>query len=196
MSRAKTFDETDALEAAMLAFWRNGYAATSMQTLEQATGLKRPSLYHAFGNKRALFNKALDRYLETVLAKALEAIAAAPTAARAVEAALSEAVQLHFAPGHPGGCMVVLSLLESRQHDADTRARLHRALARLRGGLQRRFERACAEGDMPPAADCSALADAIVAMTAGLIVLAKGDVSQPRLEATIALATAMVPISA
>lgn len=193
MSRTKAFDETQALEAAMLQFWKNGYAATSMQTLEDATGLKRPSLYNAFGNKRALFEKALELYLSSVISAIFEAIDAAPTAKAAVEAALNGAIALHFEETHPGGCMVVLSVLESCQHEAATRALLNQAVAQLKDGLERRFERARAEKELPETADCTALADAIVSMVAGLLVLAKADVSKHRLDAVVGLATGLVP---
>lgn len=193
MSRSKAFDENDALEAAMLLFWRNGYAATSLQSLEQAMGLKRPSLYHAFGNKRALFNKALRLYLETVLSKVLEAVEAASTAKHAIEAALHEAIALHFTTTHPGGCMVVLSVLESHQHDEETRALLHQAVARLRSGLEERLQRAADEGDIPRDTPCGALADAIVAVIAGTLVLAKAEVSKAQLEAAAKLAMSLIP---
>lgn len=192
MGRAKTFDDREALETAMLLFWRNGYEATSMQALEDATGLTRPSLYNAFGNKRALFNKALQLYLDTILSKVLAAVDAAPTAKAAVQAALDEAIALHFTPSHPGGCLVVLSLLESHQHDARTRTFLNQALGRLGEGLAARFRRAVKDKDLPGPTDCGALADTVVALISGMIVMAKADVSRARLETVAALAESIV----
>ena len=59
MARTKAFDERRALIAAMLVFWEKGYEATSMQDLEQAMGLRRTSIYNAFGNKRSLFGRVM-----------------------------------------------------------------------------------------------------------------------------------------
>lgn len=193
MARAKIFDDEEALETAMRLFWAKGYEATSIHALEQATGLKRTSLYHAFGNKRALFVSALNLYFDKVLAKFLGVIENAPTARQAVEAMLAETIALHFTPSHPGGCLIVLSLAESRQHDPETRALLNRALARLRDGLAQRFDRAMDEGELPAGTDCGALADQIVATIAGLIIMAKADVPQERLAATARLAAAALP---
>jgi len=62
MARPRAFDESDVIEAAMLAFWRVGYGATSISTLEKATGLSRVSIYNAFGDKEGLFLRALEHY--------------------------------------------------------------------------------------------------------------------------------------
>src|SRR5690348_5654624 len=62
MGRPKNFEPDVAIERAMQAFWTNGYAATSPAELAEATGVAKGSLYHAFGSKRELFGKALERY--------------------------------------------------------------------------------------------------------------------------------------
>lgn len=80
----------------MLAFWKSGYNATSIQELEQATGLKRTSIYNAFGDKRQLFRRALQRYLSTVLSGFLQALATKSTAHGAIRAVLEEVIALHF----------------------------------------------------------------------------------------------------
>ncbi len=65
MPRSKTFDEQEALQKAMDAFWKNGYHATSMQDLVDAMGINRASLYDTFGGKRALFDRAFELYRAT-----------------------------------------------------------------------------------------------------------------------------------
>ena len=64
MARPREFNEDAALDAAMHCFWAKGYQATSVRDLEAETGLTTPSLYNAFGDKRALFRRALERYAE------------------------------------------------------------------------------------------------------------------------------------
>ena len=63
MARPRQFDEDAVLDAAMQRFWNNGYEATSMRDLAEVTGLTTPSLYNAFGDKRAIYRLVLDRYL-------------------------------------------------------------------------------------------------------------------------------------
>ena len=60
--RPRSFDTEATLANATLAFWQRGYAATSMDDLSAATGLNRPSLYGAFGDKHALYLQALQLY--------------------------------------------------------------------------------------------------------------------------------------
>ena len=63
MARPREFDEAAALEAATQRFWRYGYEATSVRDLSEATGLTLASLYNAFGDKRSLYRRVLERIL-------------------------------------------------------------------------------------------------------------------------------------
>src|SRR5271155_5916307 len=64
MARPREFDEGAVLDAAVLCFWSRGYEATSVRDLVEKTGITAASLYNAFGDKRALYQRALDRYVE------------------------------------------------------------------------------------------------------------------------------------
>src|ERR1700690_3933812 len=64
IGRPRAFDPEKALEAALRVFWKKGYEGTALSDLTAAMGINRPSIYATFGNKEALFRKALDRYSE------------------------------------------------------------------------------------------------------------------------------------
>src|SRR5712672_3301566 len=84
LGRPRAFDADRALDRALAVFWRNGYEGASLPALTKAMGINRPSLYAAFGNKEALFRKALQRYFQgpaTYLHDAIEE----PTARAVVE---------------------------------------------------------------------------------------------------------------
>ncbi len=62
MARPRTFDESEVVDKAMLAFWRHGFQGTSIGDLEEATGITRISIYNTFKDKEGLFLKALSQY--------------------------------------------------------------------------------------------------------------------------------------
>ncbi|MGE0180281.1 MAG: TetR/AcrR family transcriptional regulator, partial [Sphingomonas sp.] len=73
--RPRSFDTDQVLDRVRDTFWRYGYAGTSMDQLATATGLHKPSLYGAFGDKRKLYLAALDNYLADIRAEFAEAFA-------------------------------------------------------------------------------------------------------------------------
>ena len=72
MSCPRSFDETTAIDAAMACFWARGHEATSVRELATSMGINGPSLYNAFGHKRALFVQALESYAECSMRGRLE----------------------------------------------------------------------------------------------------------------------------
>src|SRR5580692_9854251 len=104
--RPRAFDAEKALDRAMKVFWRKGYLGTSLFDLTDAMGINRPSLYAAFGDKKSLFRKALDRYSKgpsIYLSEALQE----PTARSVVERLLHGVVELLTDPRTPSTCMWV-----------------------------------------------------------------------------------------
>lgn len=110
MPRPRAFDETTALSAATDAFWRQGYAATSVRELGEAMGLGPASLYNAFGDKQALFGRCLDRYLREGLCARLARMEAELPPRAAIETFLQDILARSLAD--PRGCLLVNSALE------------------------------------------------------------------------------------
>src|SRR4051812_27971352 len=79
MGRHREFDVDRALDAALSVFWEKGYEGTSFEDLTRVTGVAKPGLYSAFGNKEAFFRKALDRYNEKYMGFMSEALNAGTT---------------------------------------------------------------------------------------------------------------------
>jgi len=182
MARSRNFDENQALEAAMYLFWQKGYADTSIQELEKVMQLKRTSIYNAFGNKRSLFQQSLMFYLNTVLVRFITLLESGNTAKQAVKNALNEVIELHFNPDNPGGCMVVLSLLESHQHDEKTNDILNSALRQLRDSVVKTLKRGNKNGEFKNKLQYQSFANQVVALITGCIVLAKANFSRSELE--------------
>src|SRR3569623_2081793 len=91
--RPREFCVDDALSAALRVFWSKGYEGASLNDLTEAMGITRPSLYAAFGNKEALFRKALDLYEREKLAYIGQALEA-PTSREVVERLLHGALAM------------------------------------------------------------------------------------------------------
>src|SRR3984957_21202199 len=106
LDRQRGFDADRALDRALAIFWRNGYEGASLPALTKAMGINRPSLYAAFGNKEALFRKAVERYERGPASYAHKALEK-PTAREVVEALLQGVVALLTKPRNPGGCLMV-----------------------------------------------------------------------------------------
>src|SRR5690606_4395845 len=105
--RPRSFDRQAALEQATMLFWEHGYEATSMADLTRAMGIGAPSLYTAFGDKKALLEQVVTAYTATHGAFTARALAEEPHARDAVRRMLREAAARYTEPGHPHGCLII-----------------------------------------------------------------------------------------
>ena len=112
--RHRSFDTEEALEAAMLVFWRNGYPGSSLADLTEAMGINKPSLYAAFGNKEQLFMTALEQYVGRYSSQPFEKLHAddKPLDER-LRGFLQTLSQMLGSPDLPSGCMLANSTSES-----------------------------------------------------------------------------------
>ena len=102
--RPRSFCQERALDAAVHVFWEKGYDGASLDDLTRAMGIGRPSLYGAFGDKRALFLAALERYGATVGSCGVVALGEHDDVREAVKAFLERVLRAQT--DAPGGCLV------------------------------------------------------------------------------------------
>jgi len=169
----------------MLVFWEKGFEGTSIQDLEDAMGLKRTSIYNAFGNKRALFERVMACYKESVMAALLADMDSAPNIHEGVRRLLNGALNIHFDEANPGGCLVVLSVLESGQHDPQSQAAMQQTIHDMKNALQSRLTRAKKSGELAPALDAAATATTIATTMTGMMVMGKANFTRAALKKTI-----------
>ncbi|EGG36491.1 TetR/AcrR family transcriptional regulator [Paenibacillus sp. HGF5] len=182
MGRNREFDVDQALDAALCVFWRKGYEGASYTDLTQATGVERPALYSAFGNKEALFRRVLERYYEhyhDFFPAALEL----PTSREVVAHIFRGAAELQTRYPDHKGCLYVHGDLAGSDDAEPIRRALIDARADGEASLRDRFERAKQEGDLPETANCAALAAFVMAVLHGMAVQAKAGFSRNMLEA-------------
>jgi AcrR family transcriptional regulator len=186
MGRARAFDTDEALDRAMTVFWSKGYEGASLADLTEAMEISRPSLYAAYGNKEELFRKALERYGEGPSSYERDALAQ-PTARAVAEGLLRGAADVQTDPATPAGCLAVLGSTYCAEESSPIGKTLIAFRLAGHAAIRERFERACAEGDLPANADPKALTHYIGTVVCGMAVLAASGVTRKELERVIEL---------
>jgi AcrR family transcriptional regulator len=184
LGRPRAFDPDTALEAALRVFWTKGYEGTALSDLTAAMGINRPSIYATFGNKEALFRKALDRYNEKMTGFTAEALKE-PTARAVAERLMVGTADLLSCPGNPKGCLMVQGALACGDEADPIRKELISRRATGEAALRERFERAKVEGDLPAEADPGDLARYVMAVMHGMSVQSAGGASREDLQGVI-----------
>lgn len=119
MGRPREFNEQKVLEAAGEAFWTKGYEATSTRDLTACTGLTHSSIYAAFGDKRGLFLRALEHYLDRTLRKRILHFETSLAPSEAIISFFSDIVDRSLADSQHRGCLLVNTSLEASPEDAE-----------------------------------------------------------------------------
>ncbi|MBB4266915.1 TetR/AcrR family transcriptional regulator [Roseospira visakhapatnamensis] len=181
MGRPREFDEAQALERAMDAFWRHGYAGTSLPDLLTAMDIGRSSFYETFGSKRAAFEAALELYDARVTGRVRDALNAPGPVRAVVEGVLSELVTRALS-GEVRGCMVGNTAVELAPHDPAIRARLAASMAGVEDAFAKRLTIARDAGELAPETDPRALARTFLSVIHGVRVVAKARPEKEVLE--------------
>ncbi len=180
IGRPRAFDLDRALDRALRVFWEKGYEGASLSDLTRAMGINRPSLYGAFGNKEALFRKALDRYAEKPLAYLQNALQAR-TGRAVAERFLRGTVEVLSDPRTPRGCLIVQSALACGDAADAVRQELSSRRAAGEIALRRRLQRAKKEGDLSANADPADLARYLTTVAHGMAIKGAGGATRSQL---------------
>lgn len=190
--RPREFDPEEALTAALAVFWRRGYDGASLAELTEAMGITKPSLYACFGNKEALFRKALDLYERDKLCYIQSALQE-PTAKAVAERLLRGALAMQCGGDDPKGCMGVISSVAATAHAECIRDEILARRASSDRALLARFERARDEGDLPAGVEPQALSCYLSTVIQGMAVQAGAGVPAERLNQLVDTTLTMWP---
>jgi AcrR family transcriptional regulator len=189
--RPRSFDRETALEKAVMAFWEHGYEATSVSDLTRVMGIGAPSLYAAFGDKRALFEEVVTSYGTRYGSFADRALAEEHTARAAVERMLREAAVEYTTPGRPHGCLVMHAATNCATPEVEDSLR-ERRNANI-AAFESRMRAGIAAGELPAGTDAAALARHTGAIIQGMSQQARDGASREQLEALAEIAMAIWP---
>lgn len=191
VGRPRSFDRTQAIDDALLLFWRYGYEATSLSRLKAAIGggITAPSFYAAFGSKEALFKEVVARYMETHGRVNDPLFDETLTPREAIAAALGRSARMQCDAQLPKGCLVALGTQGSyAEEDSSIPLPLREARGRIRQGLLACVSRGIARGDLAEDTDARALATVFEGLLLGISPMARDGVELPVIEGAIALA--------
>ena len=150
--RPRAYDPVVALRQARDTFWRGGYAATSLEDLSAGMGMNRPSIYAAFGDKRALYLRTATEYADMSRAWLATALARPRPLPNALRAVYRYARDFYLTGGDaPRGCFLLGTAVTEAHRDADVRAVIENTMSAFSATFAERFERADRERHCGPA---------------------------------------------
>ena len=157
--RPRAYDPQTALLRATDAFWRNGYAGTSLDDIAAATGMNRPSLYAAFGDKQRLYLQALTNYWHLRFVEIRAALAGDQPLEAALLGVYEAALSLYFSGyERPRGCFVIGTAVTEAVEDTEIRNSLAAGIQAFDDDFAARFRRGQEQGELKSQADPTALA--------------------------------------
>lgn len=188
VGRPREFELDEAVRKAMGVFWDRGYHDASLPDLLEGMDLSRGSFYKAFVDKRGVYLRALDAYIEDAIRTVGEALHSNPSPKAAIRQAFSQ--QVDSSSGKEGlrGCFVVLAAVEMLPGDEDVSSRISRLFRRLQDLYAATVIRAQAMGEIDPRLDERTLARFLVSQIQGMRVLGKSGADPEQTRAVIDLA--------
>jgi TetR/AcrR family transcriptional repressor of nem operon len=192
MARPREFDEVTALEAAIECFWHRGYEATSVRDLADKMGISGPSLYNAYGDKRALFAQALDRYVDHSARALIKRLESSLPPRQAVRRFIEEIIERSVNDRERRGCFLINSALEVAPHDKRLGALIADRLAEIEAFFYRSIKAAQAEGAIGQDRVAKDLARLLLGVLLGIRVLARSKPERALLEGVARPALALL----
>ena len=172
------------MEAALETFWEAGFTGTSLDELAAATGMNRPSLYAAFGDKKSIYLKSFELFAGSLRAALREAMTAEMPLDRKLETFYGAAIDIYLSGPHgPRGCFISCTAPAEAARDADIRAALHNVLKEIDGALEMIFSSAQAKDEITKSADAASLAQLAAAVLHSIALRARAGETRDSLHA-------------
>lgn len=192
MARPREFDETTVLDAATECFWTHGYEATSVRDLARKMGLTGASLYNAFGDKRALYRRALDHYVEQSFGDRAKRFEGKLPPLDALRAFFDEIVERSLSDPQRKGCLLVNSALEVAPHDPESQRAIAAVLVQVEAFFRRCVAAGQRAGTITSAQSAEDLARFLLSTLLGIRVLARARPERDLLEGLLRPAFALL----
>ena len=172
MGRPRAFDEQAALDAATECFWRHGFEGSSTRMLAARMGITGASLYNAFGDKRTIYRRVLDRYADQALGWCSAALEG-DQPLEAIDAVFSALAEQGIEDPHRRGCLVVNTGLETAPHDPEFQSLVAAVFERLQALFQAAVAKGQATGAISRSQSSEDLARLLLGAMLGIRVLSR-----------------------
>ena len=189
--RPREFELDDVLDRAVQLFWDKGYEAASVAELVEATGLSKSSLYGTFGSKEALFERAIDRYVETRVAMLTSVLAEGSLGLDDVAAFLQLVESEVDSDLGARGCLAVNTSTELGYRDDAVQTVCSGYRTHVRAALQAVFSRAEERGEVAPGSSQD-YAELLLGWMLGVAVVVRGGADRAELEGQFRAARALI----
>ncbi len=194
MARLKAFDEERAIDRAVDCFWSRGYEATSVRDLGEAMGIGGASLYNAFGDKRTLFVKCLERYANRSSRERMARIEVKHAPKDAIRTFLAEIIERSLKDPDCKGCLLVNSALDVAPHDAAIGEAVAGYLDEIRDFFRRNIDAARRAGTVPKAIDTETVSGHLLGVLMGIRALTRVKPDRKLLESVARPALALLDL--
>lgn len=182
MVRTRTFDPSAALATAVDLFASKGYADTSMEDIVKATGVSRYGLYGTFGNKRELFEQALERYAESMGKQSFLRLLEPDASLAHIRRIFDERVADMCCPDQNKGCLFIHTAMQLAPDNEELKGVLQKFMKRMSKLFAIGLESAKGRGEVREELDTAAAGDLLTSTMFGLAVLARTGFSRDALE--------------
>lgn len=192
MPRTKEFEPNVVLNKAMWLFWSKGYLDTSMDDLVRETGISRYGFYSTFGDKHALFLKAMDYYSNTMIANLLEPMERPDASVAEVKAYFNTLLGMSQTREGQLGCLIANTAVELAQTDEPIASRVNNHFTRMRAAFQNALRNSVEQGEIT--IDQDTYADYLVGVANGFVVCVRAKMSYETLQHFFEVALASLSI--
>ena len=183
--RPRAYEPDVALAKALDLFRKDGFAATSLDDLSAATGMNRPSLYGAFGDKRELFIKSYQRYRDDARAAMIDIFRGELPIRERLARVYAIALDIYLSGESPRGCFTVMTAASEAVFDPQIRSMVLEGFVELDKAFASCFRTAKEKGEISATSDPLVLAQLASATLHTVAIRARAGVPRKELEAIV-----------
>ncbi len=185
MVRTRAFDPSTALSRAVDLFASKGYSDTSMDDIVKATGVSRYGIYGTFGNKRDLFEQALERFAESMGKQSYLRLLEPDASLAHIRSIFDERIEATCSSSENKGCLFVHTAMQLAPHDDDIKGVLQKFMKRMSKAFSIGLESAKERHEVKQDLDVLAAGDFLTGAMFGLAVLARSGFPRATLDSFV-----------